>query len=141
MKIKLRDMTFEQYEQWRVEKCAACENCIFKNVKCHRLYDNVWVKHKDLYSDKFLDQEIEIDVPILTDEERQYLRAVIKPFRDNVLSIAKRHYLDSYEYMQIFVHTYDSDEVEEVALPNFKKGTMYKGMETNKKYTLEELGL
>lgn len=27
------------------------------------------------------------------------------------------------------------------SLPFFEKGTMYKGMETDKRYTLEELGL
>ena len=28
-----------------------------------------------------------------------------------------------------------------IFLPSFKKGKMYKGMELNKEYTLEELGL
>lgn len=30
---------------------------------------------------------------------------------------------------------------EAIVLPNFKKGTMYKGMIPTKNYTLEELGL
>ena len=33
------------------------------------------------------------------------------------------------------------DVVDTFTLPYFPKGNMYKGMETNKKYTLEELGL
>jgi len=28
-----------------------------------------------------------------------------------------------------------------ISFPNFKKGTMYKGMEVYKEYSLEELGL
>ena len=133
-------MTFEQYEEWRVKKCVVCENCIFKNVKCHRLYDNVWVKHKDLYSDKFLDQEIEIDEPILTDEERRYLSAVIKPFRSRVKTITKAYLecFNEFEYLWGEMIDYDDNMF---ILPFFEKGTMYKGMEANKRYTLEELEL
>lgn len=145
MKIKLRDMTFEQYEEWRVKKCVVCESCIFKNVKCHRLYDNVWVKHKDLYSDKFLDQEIEIDEPILTDEEREYLRAVIKPFRSRTSWVIKTNLKtdENLEYLYVHIREVDtrSDAINGFGFPFFEKGTMYKGMEANKKYTLEELEL
>ena len=140
MKIKLRDMTFEQYEEWRAKKCFFCESCIFKNVKCYHHNDNVWIKHKDLYSDKFLDQEIEIDVPILTDEERRYLSAVIKPFRSRVKTITKT-YLECFNDFEWLVLEMIEDGNDTSNFPFFKKGTMYKGMEANKKYTLEELGL
>lgn len=140
MKIKLRDMTFEQYEEWQVKKCVVCENCIFKYVKCYHLHDNVWIKHKDLYSDKFLDQEIEIDEPILTDEEREYLRAVIKPFRSRVKTITKT-YLECFNEFEWLVLEMIEDGNDASNFPFFEKGTMYKGMEANKKYTLEELEL
>lgn len=140
MKIKLRDMTFEQYEEWQVKKCVVCENCIFKYVKCYHLHDNVWIKHKDLYSDKFLDQEIEIDEPILTDEERRYLSAVIKPFRSRVKTITKT-YLECFNEFEWLVLEMIEDGNDTSNFPFFEKGTMYKGMEANKKYTLEELGL
>ena len=145
MKIKLRDMTFEQYEEWRAKKCFFCESCIFKNVKCYHHNDNVWIKHKDLYSDKFLDQEIEIDVPILTDEERIYLSAVIKPFRSRTSWVIKTNLKtdENLEYLYVHIREVDtrSDSKNGFGFPFFKKGTMYKGMEANKKYTLEELGL
>ena len=32
-------------------------------------------------------------------------------------------------------------EIEYITLPEFKKGTMFKGMDPTKEYTLEELGL
>lgn len=71
---------------------------------------------------------------ILDDVEKEYLRNVIKPFRNKVKCIAKISY-DYKEYIVI-------DLVEDsIYLPHFKKNTMYKCMETNKRYTLEELGL
>lgn len=75
---------------------------------------------------------------ILTDEEKAYLSAIIKPFRKNVECIEKiKTYSGGKEYISITMKKYyDSCE-----LPVFKKGTMYKGMETDKAYTLEELGL
>ena len=61
-KVKLRDLTSEQYKKWYENNCSElkCEDCIFCNVRCG-LGIFSWVKNKDTYSDKFLDQEIEID--------------------------------------------------------------------------------
>ena len=75
-----------------------------------------------------------VEKEILDDKEKEYLSNVIKPFRDKFEYIVKK---DCYpeEYISISL----SDE--NIDFPNFKKGTMYKGMEIEKKYTLEELGL
>lgn len=75
---------------------------------------------------------------ILDEVEKEYLRAVIKPFRKKVRSIAKFPSLDylNKEYICIKMLDYNS-----VYLPCFKKNTMYKGMISGKEYTLEELGL
>ena len=73
----------------------------------------------------------------LTDEEREYLGAVIKPWRNEVRHISKRKaFVGDDEYMQIRV-CYEHN----VNLPFFHKGVMYQGMELNKEYTLEELGI
>ena len=72
----------------------------------------------------------------LTDKEKAYLSAVIKPFREKVEYIQKCFDLGSKAYIYIYVKKCGS-----MIFPTFRKGTMYKGMETNKKYTLEELGL
>ena len=88
---------------------------------------------------KFLEWlEEEYDPKILTDKEKAYLSAVIKPFRKNVECIEKiKTYSGGKEYISITMKKYyDSCE-----LPVFKKGTMYKGMETDKAYTLKELEL
>lgn len=69
---------------------------------------------------------------ILDEAEKKYLSAVIRPWRDRVEWISKSDNIGR-EYLQIEL---DDDEIE---LPYFKKGTMYKGMELNKEYTLEDL--
>lgn len=64
-KVKLRDLTEEQCENWCNGHChlyKECKDCAFGKVNC--LTSNkplCWVNNKDLYSDKFLDQEIEIE--------------------------------------------------------------------------------
>ena len=83
--------------------------------------------------------------PILDEEEKKYLSAVIKPFRNKVKYIKK---LRAYYYgcnddgENIFIRLCNKDGFENFfSLPWFPKGTMYKGMTINKEYTLEELGL
>ena len=85
---------------------------------------------------KWLEEEY---VPnILTDKEKAYLSAVIKPFREDVECIEKVEcYLSENEFIHISIKK-DNDYLE---LPKFEKGAMYKGMKVYKEYTLEELGL
>lgn len=75
-----------------------------------------------------------IEDHILTDEEKKYLSAVIKPFRYKVLWIKKLNYSEE-EYIKLRTNKTNME------FPNFKKGTLYKGMELDREYTLEELGL
>ena len=142
-KIKLRDLTKEQYGKRKDKECfsinANCKKCPFIDVTCsssnHR---SSWINHKDLYSDKFLNQEIEIeDEPILTDEEKIYLRKVIEPYKDKVESIEKfgSEYLDSDNDFVVIHLEEDSISIPIISDLNFK------GMELNKQYTLKELGL
>lgn len=82
--------------------------------------------------------EQEYKPPILDDVEKAYLSAVIKPFRKDIEYIEKfkSNYVGK-EYIYIVMKK-DDDYCK---LPRFFKGTMYKGMEVNKNYTLEDLGL
>lgn len=61
-KKKLRDLTIDDFKKWKKENCpgANCVYCPFHNVYCNASNTNFWVNHKDLYSDKFLDQEVDI---------------------------------------------------------------------------------
>lgn len=73
---------------------------------------------------------------ILDDVEREYLSAVIKPFRKKVDTISKFHTVNTMQYIY-----FQMKDKNGWTLPLFKKGTMYKGMVQGKHYTLEELDL
>ena len=79
-------------------------------------------------------------VEILDDIEKEYLRAVIKPFRDRVKNIEKAEDCIRNEFITLNIKSINGFD-ERIALPYFKRGTMYKNMITDKKYSLEELGL
>ena len=85
---------------------------------------------------------IKLQKPILTNKEREYLSSVIKPFRDRILHIYKFE-LSGYEGIGIDLKfpKVEKNENDAMTLPSFEIGTMYKGMELYKDYTLEELGL
>lgn len=89
----------------------------------------------------FLGKSKIVKIPILNEKEKEYLSAVIKPFRDRIISIRKYKYSQD-EYIGIYVKYYaETDESEMITLPLFKEGTIYKGIELKKYYTLKELGL
>ena len=62
-KVKLKDMTFEQYKNWKLKNCmkVSCKDCKFNKVECWEEAVGCWIKNKDLYNEKFLNQEIEIE--------------------------------------------------------------------------------
>ncbi|MDY5645491.1 MAG: hypothetical protein SPF22_00570 [Candidatus Onthovivens sp.] len=140
MKItkKLRDVTPEELKEWyRINCNNHCDGCIFDNVYCCIINSNhQWVHHKDLYSDKFLDQTIEVEVPdILDKEEKEYLSAVIKPFRHRIEYIRK---FKSGSALCISIKMIDNDFMY---FPNYVNTIMYKGLVLDRRYTLKELGL
>lgn len=80
-----------------------------------------------------------IKKPILDEIERRYLSEIIKPFRKQVISIGK---LDSGEYECIVIKYRNiNGYTNTMCFPYFEKGTIYKGMETEKRYSLSELEL
>lgn len=80
---------------------------------------------------------VKLPKPNLNKKEKDYLSSFIKPFRNKVKHIRKVAYphLKS-EYIEI---VFNNKFVTE--FPEFETNTMYKGMETGKDYSLEELGL
>ena len=73
---------------------------------------------------------------ILDKVEKEYLSAVIKPFKEIITGIVVYEVLIGKCYLS--VHLRGDDEI---SFPCFKKGTMYKNMQINREYTLQELGL
>lgn len=142
---KLRDVTLEEFENWKLKGCqhTICSKCPVQFLDCM----SEWCVNKDMFSDKFLDQTIEVEVgDILDKEEKEYLKAVIKPFRKRIKWIKKVYTLD-YFFIQIATYSdWDKDGKPTAYhvshLPPFKESDkMYENMEFDEEYKLEELGL
>lgn len=73
---------------------------------------------------------------ILDYTEKKYLSEVIGPFREEVIDITKMKDLVRYKD---FIRIQVGDEY--MFLPRFGRDTMYKGMEYDREYKPEELGL
>ena len=93
---------------------------------------------------------VKLPKQILDDVEKEYLSNIIKPFRNRILYIAKSETVKTYDnpnpkiYECIYIMYKDSTKKRNpyyMGFPHFEKGTMYKGMEIDKEYTLAELGL
>lgn len=74
--------------------------------------------------------------PILDEVERKYLSDVIRHFRNKIDTISKFNTFDDRQYIYIGMKDRRWSN-----LPCFPKGTMYKGMELDRRYKLKELGL
>ena len=73
---------------------------------------------------------------ILTEKEKTYLENVIRPFKDNIEFVTKVE-VPQTDKNGIIIVLSDTG----ITLPFFEKNKYYKGMETEKRYNLEELGL
>lgn len=124
------------------------EENYFENIHNCRDISNLY-NLKDNYSD--LGKIIKIEEPtyttvyeakkeILDDAEKRYLKQVIRPY-NKVISLQK--YAPSNIKLAIIKITVSKigGGIWTIDLPPFEKNTMYKNMEDNKEYTLEELGL
>lgn len=78
-----------------------------------------------------------VEGEILDKEEKEYLSAVIRPFKERIMYIALNEGINR-DNVYVYIELNDSESID---LPYFKKGTMYKDMKVNKEYTLKELGL
>lgn len=90
-------------------------------VKCETVYERTEEEKKE----------------ILNEVEKEYLKAVIKPFKNKIKYINKiKKCASNKEYIEIVIK--DNDIAN---LPDFDENTMYKEMELDKHYTLAELKL
>lgn len=80
---------------------------------------------------------VKIPKPVLNDVEKEYLSTVIKPFRNRIKCFYKYTCVNK-DYEAITATMADLGCLD---FPPFKKNTMYKSMEMEKRYSIEELGL
>lgn len=105
------------------------------------MYDSEWKKWNsttfetlcNLLNGKY--EVVKIPKPVLDEKEKKYLSLVIEPWKNEIKYMVKIGY-DDMEYIMIVF-----DDLKEMPFPHFKKGKYYKGMEWDKEYSLEELGL
>ena len=117
----------------------------FNNDLKHKMDNNCdiikverYVKKQTLNNDYTLQTLYTRKEEILDKEEKEYLSAVIKPFRKRIKYISKTYE----EYYVRFYIKIELNNEEIFSLPYFEEDEiMYKGMELDKEYTLKELGL
>ena len=104
-------------------------------------YDNrTFTWEKSLLLDDILIGQRKIIKSILTEKEKEYLSAVVKPFKDKVSYIVKQQgFKDDKKLSVEFIIIYVDDE--KLILPSYDKGALYKDMKLAEKYTVEDLGL
>lgn len=100
---------------------------------CYQIDNGRCIGYKEYTG--ILERELKKYESILDTAEKRYLKNVIRPFKDRVISIIKENDFGD-DYIKIELENGDFAN-----LPNFAKGTMYKGMKKEKKYTLKELEL
>lgn len=95
-----------------------------------------WYRTRSDLSDILTGEYKIIKNPILDEVEKEYLKGVIRPFKNMVVFIKKTCNYASCQWIEIAVEANKT-----IALPGFKKDEMYKGMKLEKEYTIEELDL
>ena len=130
MKKRIKDLTKEEIERFpdkdfiTITNYSGRKSRIFKTFILNSFYGT-------------------IDIPqprILDKQEHDYLRAVIKPY--DVEYIYKTNEESNIQYITIIVKSKSVfGTLEILSMPCFNRNSMYKGMEVNKKYTIQELEL
>lgn len=127
--IKVSKKRYESGIRWRDEKDFV------------RMKDKVGIMGKIIAIEEPVYQTVyEANKEILDEAEKRYLKQVIRPYK-KVKSISKYIYPGN-RIASIEITVLDLDnEIWKFTLPPFEKGKMYKNMEDDKEYTLQELGL
>lgn len=83
----------------------------------------------------------EVNKTILTTKEKEFLKNIIAPFENkiDIIGITKLPVADvGYEFI-LFTYFDPFLEIKKFFTPDFKKGTMFSGMELFREYRLKEL--
>lgn len=127
-KIRRKDWELSKYICLNKDKNIV--NDLGKEVLFTIDFDDIKNEHWEEYNED-----------ILNEKEKPYLESILKPYKDRVDFIMKEVIGDYYERIIICVSVKNKSFKNYIAFPYFNKGTMYKGMEIDKKYTVNELGL
>ena len=129
---KLLDRGYDATLNKKTKKIVACRETNCNHCAFFTIKSCVYEREKWLIS--------VCEESILDEVEKEYLRGVIRPFRDKVDSIRKIAESEKIESILIYINSFN-DFKDVIYLPRFEKGKMYQNMKDGKYYTLEELGL
>lgn len=132
---KYKDEILNEYQQLIGKNISSCSDGTIMNKAIKTIAFKHCGKRLLGASSPFKWLYEEYKETILDDVEKDYLSAVIKPFRKKIKYIVI--WRDGSEQF-LHIELYDDEYVN---FPNFKANTMYKGMEPNRWYSLDELGL
>lgn len=136
---KIKPYTKIRRKDW-AQSTYICYNLIDEIYKGDTLFTDS--KHfyiprvEDLTAD---DWELYEEKPLLTKEEKEYLEAVLKPFKDQINYI-EVCYGKGYNYYLAIVFN-EEYKVNNFNLPQFKPHNIYDGLYLARRYSLKDLGL
>lgn len=81
--------------------------------------------------------ECKVEYPLLTEEEKDFLKNLLKAFKDAKAIVKCKGLQLGNEFIRIEV----KNPNDNIALPEFKEGKYYQSLKKDREYTLEELGL
>lgn len=125
-KVRVKSKEENKYTTYGIERG---DICVIKRIKITIEKDGImgYIDYKN----------VELVEEILDETKRKYLADVIRPFKNSVKYICKQQSCanKNQEFISIIL------KKDALKLPYFTAGTMYKDMEIDRNYTLEELGL
>lgn len=126
-------------EEFRVSTYGRIRRLTEKGMEWYDADENIW-EYNVLDFMLLCAGKLEIDkIPnILTKKEKILLRKVIQPYRRRLSMILKLKKRKDYEFILIGLIGEGNEHLE---LPEFKNGAKFSGMELQKGYSMEELGL
>ena len=132
------DEKIENANNYRYELDIDGGDCYWSSSMLEKVEDKKHFKSlpRDFTGTIDVEKGFIIKKEILDDTEKEYLSAVINPFKEKITGIVVKEVSNGQCYLSLHVRCDDR-----IVFPNFKKGTMYKNMEIDREYTLQELGL
>ena len=136
-------LNLELREEFKIQGLSLRYRVFNTGLQYYSETEDSWVTSNKLLP-MLLQGEISItkvEQPILDDIEKKYLSNIIKPFRNKVEWIKKVSSFEQRNLEYIKISYQDTAQSVVLSFPDFKVGTMYRGMKIGKSYTLKELGI
>jgi len=84
----------------------------------------------------FENSPIRFRAEVLDEVEKAYLKAALRPFKKRIAYVSKHNEQKGTQFILAVLENNDR-----IVFPSFKADTMYKGMEVDETYSLEDLGI